>query len=269
MIDSRSVNDLHPAVKRAALELQRRLKQAGWNMGISSTYRDNERQDALYAQGRTRPGNIVTNARGGQSIHNYRLAFDIFNNVSGNMYPSAFMKLAGKIGTEMGLEWGGSWTGFRDEPHFQFTNGLTLAQLQGGRRVPEDVQLRWEKAAKKPKEDAEVVENRRIQFNGRQVDAEVIMKNGETFIRARALAGAGVQVGYAAEAKMVLLDMPAKEKSYVVDGQEIALETVEMYERNFIPVRELEKVGCSVGYDAEAKRVWIGLPGDKVAEAAR
>gem|GEM_PF-633470 len=145
LIDSRNINDLHPTVRRGCLELQRRLKALGYNMGVSSTYRDNAMQNHLYAQGRTRAGSIVTNAKGGQSIHNYRLAFDIFNNVPGNLYPNDFMNLAGKIGREMGFEWGGDWTNFKDKPHFQFTNGLSLSHLQNGRTFSEDILMRWEK----------------------------------------------------------------------------------------------------------------------------
>ena len=66
MINSRDINDLHPTLKRGAVELQRRIKaESGWDMGINSTFRDNAKQDWLFAQGRTRPGSIVTNARAG------------------------------------------------------------------------------------------------------------------------------------------------------------------------------------------------------------
>jgi peptidoglycan L-alanyl-D-glutamate endopeptidase CwlK len=68
MIDSRNVDDLHPALARGCRELIRRMKLAGFDaVGVSATYRDHARQNQLFAQGRTTPGNIVTNARGGQS----------------------------------------------------------------------------------------------------------------------------------------------------------------------------------------------------------
>ena len=146
MIDSRSIDDLHPAVARGCRELIHRMAAAGFPaVGVSSTYRCNARQDYLFAQGRTRSGPIVTNARGGQSWHNYRLAFDIFKNVRGQEWTDPnFFATAGKIWEIMGGEWGGRWSSFPDRPHFQYTGGLTLAQLQAGRRLPDDAKMLWE-----------------------------------------------------------------------------------------------------------------------------
>jgi len=145
MIDSRDVNDLHPAVKRGAIELVRRMSEKGYSVGFSSTYRDIERQNDIYAQGRTKPGNVITKAKGGQSMHNYKLAFDIYKNIKGQEWAdSSFFKTAGQIWSEMGGQWGGSWTGFVDTPHFEFTNGLSLSQLQAGKTVAQDALMRWE-----------------------------------------------------------------------------------------------------------------------------
>lgn len=82
MAECRDINELHPKVKELALKLVELCKQNGLNIAIGETYRTKERQNELYAQGRTKPGNIVTNARGDSmsSYHQWRLAFDIFNN---------------------------------------------------------------------------------------------------------------------------------------------------------------------------------------------
>jgi peptidoglycan L-alanyl-D-glutamate endopeptidase CwlK len=102
-------------------------------------------QEHLYAQGRTRPSNIVTNARGGQSWHNWRLAFDIFQNIRGQEWNNPrFFETAGCIWEEMGGEWGGSWTRFRDKPHFQYTQGATIAQMQSGHILSETAIMPWE-----------------------------------------------------------------------------------------------------------------------------
>ncbi|MCL2841644.1 MAG: M15 family metallopeptidase, partial [Defluviitaleaceae bacterium] len=92
-IDSRNIDDLHPAVARGCRAFINRMSEAGFpHVGISATYRDVENQNWLFGQGRPnevpygRAGTIVTNARGGQSIHNYRLAFDFFRNVSGQAF---------------------------------------------------------------------------------------------------------------------------------------------------------------------------------------
>ncbi|MCL2564780.1 MAG: M15 family metallopeptidase [Defluviitaleaceae bacterium] len=157
MIDSRNISDLHPTLQRGANELIRRMKELGYPVGISSTYRDNEAQDYLYAQGRTRPGAIVTNARAGDSMHNYKLAFDIFKNIKGYEYSDYnFFDTAGRIWTEMGGEWGGSWTTFVDKPHMQFTGGLSLADLKAGKRLANDAKMYWEtkiEDMKKPEGD--------------------------------------------------------------------------------------------------------------------
>ncbi len=88
-------------------------------------------QDKLYAQGRTAPGKIVTNARGGQSWHNFGVAWDIgvFAPLGAYLGDSPYYDKAGEIGRIQGLEWGGDWRTFQDKPHFQLA-GFTLAKLQ-------------------------------------------------------------------------------------------------------------------------------------------
>lgn len=142
---------LHPTLQRGAIELKRRLQEKGFDMGVSSTYRSNEEQDKIYAQGRTAPGSIITYAKAGQSMHNYRLAFDIFQNIRGKEYDKTFLNLAGQIWVEMGGEWGGSWKSFKDRPHFQFTNSLTLSQLQKGDMVADNAKMKWEPETITPK----------------------------------------------------------------------------------------------------------------------
>ncbi|MCL2565980.1 MAG: M15 family metallopeptidase [Defluviitaleaceae bacterium] len=147
-INSRNIDDLHPTVARGCREFIRRMNAAGFaHVGISSTYRDNVHQDWLFAQGRTRPGNIVTNARGGQSIHNYGLAFDFFQNIRGQEWNNPhFFDTGGRIWQEMGGVWGGSWVRFVDRPHCEYTGGISLSSLQSGIRLPLDSKMLWEAA---------------------------------------------------------------------------------------------------------------------------
>ncbi len=82
---------------------------------------------------------IVTNARAGQSVHNFGLAFDV-GVFEGSRYlgNSPKYKGLGALGLELGLEWGGNWKTFVDEPHFQprppwataLTERQMLAQLR-------------------------------------------------------------------------------------------------------------------------------------------
>ena len=92
----------------------------GITIKVISGTRSYAEQDALYAQGRTAPGAKVTNARGGQSNHNFGIAFDI-GIFEGNRYlgDSPKYKAVGALGMDIGLEWGGSWKTIVDQPHYQ------------------------------------------------------------------------------------------------------------------------------------------------------
>ncbi len=85
---------------------------------IAQGYRTNAEQDALYAQGRTTPGSIVTWARGGESIHNQGLAIDIFRIDGGSLYSVSPATV--NIFKQQGFTWGGDWKAPKtDKPHFQ------------------------------------------------------------------------------------------------------------------------------------------------------
>lgn len=135
MINSRDIKDLHPSVAAKAVAFIASCKSVGIDVLITSTFRDFESQNALYAQGRTAPGNIVTNAKAGQSFHNYRLAFDFVPLVNGKAQWSDEKLFArcGQIAESVGLEWAGRWKSFKELAHCQDTGGQTLAQLQAQR----------------------------------------------------------------------------------------------------------------------------------------
>ncbi len=138
MINSRNLDDLLPLVRQRVEKFIALCKQEGIDLLVTSTYRDNESQNALYAQGRTAPGRIVTNARAGQSWHNYRCAVDVVPLVNGkpnwNTKDPVWAKV-GELGKKAGLEWAGDWKRFKEFPHFQYTGGMTLAQLQAGAKI--------------------------------------------------------------------------------------------------------------------------------------
>lgn len=131
MINSRKIEDLHPYVAALCKKFVAACKKEGIDVLITSTYRDNESQNAIYAQGRTKPGRIVTNAKAGQSWHNYRLAFDFVPIVNGKaMWNDArSFKRCRQIGEALGLE-GLSF----ENAHLQWTGGLSLAQLRAGKQ---------------------------------------------------------------------------------------------------------------------------------------
>ncbi len=105
----------------------------GVTVEVISGLRSWAQQAALYAQGRTKPGQIVTKARPGSSWHNFGLAIDLGLFRAGKYLDEAEPRLAaklyaelGKIAAAQGIEWAGTWSSFPEGPHFQWTNGLTL-----------------------------------------------------------------------------------------------------------------------------------------------
>jgi|TARA_R100001594_G_scaffold7339_1_gene19918 hypothetical protein len=106
-----------------------RARELGAKFRITDGFRSVARQNQLYAQGRTRPGKIVTNARGGQSKHNKGLAIDVVwtggaNNLNA-LYNAAELEKIARIfqqaGREQGVDvrWGGDWSSFKDTPHLE------------------------------------------------------------------------------------------------------------------------------------------------------
>ena len=135
MINSRSLDDLLPEVKVKVEQFISLCKDAGIELLVTSTYRDDESQASLYAQGRTAPGKIVTNAGPGDSYHNYRCAVDVVPLVNGKpdwdgSHP--VWATVGLLGEQAGLDWAGKWVHFKELAHFQYSRGLTIAQLKEG-----------------------------------------------------------------------------------------------------------------------------------------
>lgn len=105
-----------------------------------SGHRTWKEQDALYWQGRTTPGNKVTNARGGSSNHNFGIAMDFGCFVlgkyldGGNKFDAAkadkMHKKIGAIAAKHGLDWGGGWNTFKDYPHFGVAHKLSMAEMR-------------------------------------------------------------------------------------------------------------------------------------------
>jgi len=135
MISSRNLSDLHPYVQELAHQHILLCYEHEIDLLVYCTYRDAEDQNRLYAQGRTAPGPIVTNARGGDSMHNWRLAYDCVALVGGKPQWSddSMLDTVGVLGEMAGLEWAGRWKGrLREKVHFQYTGGLTVADLKAG-----------------------------------------------------------------------------------------------------------------------------------------
>lgn len=139
---SNSIDALDPYVATLARRFLDLTAANGLDVKIISVFRSWDEQDGLYAQGRTAPGPIVTDAMGGDSYHNWGLAFDAVPMTNGTVdynNKALFTKM-GRLGEQVGLEWGGNWQTVKvnliDMPHFQYTFGLTSEQLLEGARPP-------------------------------------------------------------------------------------------------------------------------------------
>lgn len=101
------------------------LEAEGTVIRVTQALRSWNEQEALYAQGRTAPGNIVTNCRGGFSYHNFGLAVDCVPSLPGDSYTPDWnanhptWKRMEEIGQSLALTVGANWRTFPDAPHFQ------------------------------------------------------------------------------------------------------------------------------------------------------
>ncbi|UII32164.1 M15 family metallopeptidase [Fulvivirga ulvae] len=121
---------LDPGFRKKVERFLSRAAKEGIELRVTSANRTCREQDELYAQGRTKPGKIVTNAICGKSSHNYHKAVDVVEFAGGKpLWENPRWEHIGRLGEKEGLEWGGRWRSFKDRPHFQDLGGRTIAQL--------------------------------------------------------------------------------------------------------------------------------------------
>jgi len=134
---------LHPIVSRQADRLVQLTEEQGIRILITDGFRSAAEQDALYRKGREDDGAVVTNAKGGQSYHNFGLAIDfalLTASGSASWDMKADLNGNGKadwmevvsLAKSLGFEWGGEWAQFPDYPHLQMTFGYSIRELQSG-----------------------------------------------------------------------------------------------------------------------------------------
>lgn len=182
----RNINKCHPRLIDLSKKLVSACRGQGLIIGIGESFRTKEEQDALYAKGRTAPGNIVTNAKGSSysSHHQWGTAFDIYRNDGKGVYTDGdgFFEKVGKIGKSIGLEWGGDWKSPVDKPHFQLPDwGSTTARLKRMYGTPEKFMDTW-------KGDVEMVEESKIIIDGKEKKVKRILKDGTNYIAIRDIA---------------------------------------------------------------------------------
>ncbi|MDC3417126.1 M15 family metallopeptidase [Aquibacillus salsiterrae] len=142
--DVQPPTELHPTVKRYRDILITQADSIGINIVITDGLRSYAEQDAIYARGRTKPGNIVTNAQAGESYHNYGLAIDFALRVGddviwditydGNQNGKSDWMEVVALAKKLGFSWGGDWQGAPDYPHLQMEFGLSIWELRRGKQ---------------------------------------------------------------------------------------------------------------------------------------
>ena len=138
---------LHPTIREEVTKIIQECDFAltgKAKVRITQGLRTFAEQEALYAQGRTKPGKIVTKAKAGQSVHNFGFAIDICLIIDNKIASWETAKdwdndqvadwyECVKIFAKHGYEWGGNWKTFKDLPHFDkkgFNNWRKLSKLK-------------------------------------------------------------------------------------------------------------------------------------------
>lgn len=139
---SRSIADLDPEVQEGARLILVEWAAKGFDVLVTCTYRSNAEQDRLYAQGRTAPGNRVTNARAGESLHNFGRALDFVPLVHGkpDWEDEKRFEILARIAQQVDprVQWGGDFKSINDKPHIQWPRGAAQHGGLAGSPSPTD-----------------------------------------------------------------------------------------------------------------------------------
>jgi peptidoglycan L-alanyl-D-glutamate endopeptidase CwlK len=125
------LSQVNPSLASAAWNIIEAAQQSGYTLVVAEGYRTVQKQNEYYAQGRTKPGNIITYKKGGESKHNTGEAVDfdfvingVQSNASGNNW-----NFIGNLARQLGLTWGGDWKSFKDLRHVEMPEGYVFSGL--------------------------------------------------------------------------------------------------------------------------------------------
>lgn len=172
---NRDINALNPLAQTACRLFLETCKKQGINVFVTETYRSQARQNYLYTQGRTRPGQVVTWTT--NSNHTGRMAWDIAVSPPQNLYDIATLNRAGQVAKQLGITWGGTWQ-TPDRPHFE---------IKANWQAPKTIINQ---------EDDEVVTKVKININGVIKTVDAIKKDGNYYFKAQDLRSPNIQIGY-------------------------------------------------------------------------
>ena len=171
---SRDITLLHPEVQAIIPKFLEECKKQGLIVKITDTVRTEQEQNDLYAQGRTKPGKIVTWVMYPYSNHNWGMAFDICRNDGKGAYYDAdgWFKKVGQVGKKFGLMWGGDWQDSPDKPHFELTKYGSTTSLARKYGTPENFKKTWKEV------ERYMFVSRNYSYNGKTKAFNVINEKG-------------------------------------------------------------------------------------------
>jgi peptidoglycan LD-endopeptidase CwlK len=128
-ISEQRLSGVHPFLASKIRQLADLLSKEGVTIRVTQGLRTWEEQQRLYDQGRTAPGQIVTDAPPGYSWHQFALAVDVVPMMElgpdWNVTHPVWARIV-QVGTSLGLDSGATWRTYKDYPHFQLTGNLPV-----------------------------------------------------------------------------------------------------------------------------------------------
>ena len=252
---SRDITMCHPELQEKAQQLIAECKKQGLIVKLGECFRTVAEQDNLYAQGRTKPGSIVTNAKGSSysSMHQWGVAFDVIRNDGKGAYNDndGWFSKVGRIGKSLGLEWGGDWTSPVDKPHFQLKQwGSTTTKLKKLYGNVNNFKKVWnnykttEIKEEKEMNNVTVSEGKAI-VNGKEYKVDRILKDGINYVRVQNFNNMNFVVGYDEDTKAITIDN--KIGSVNINGNDVKAVNIRGF--NYVSVRDIAEVlGKKVDY---------------------
>ncbi len=251
---SKSIKLLHPELQEIIPKFLKECKRQGLIVKILDTLRNKKEQDDLYAQGRTKPGKIVTFVKYPYSNHNWGIAFDFCRNDGKGAFDDSdnwFYKV-GQIAKNFGLSWGGDWAK-KDKPHIEMTKYGMADYLYKRYKTLDNFKKTWEY-----KEIFTFIE-RKYEYNNITKVYEVITKDGENYIKVRDLASLlNKKVYYDKNTKITLLKDEIEKKDIVVNNKKEEIHAINYDGFNYMNAREIgNALGYYVYYDKDSKKIFF------------
>lgn len=262
---SRDIKLLHPELQEIIPKFQKECEKQGLKVKITDTLRNKQEQNNLYAQGRSKPGKVVTNVKYPDSNHNWGMAFDFCRNDGKGAYndtDSWFAKV-GKVGVKFGLEWGGSWKDFPDKPHLELTKYGTTKSLKRKYGTPEEFKNTWKKEVEKinkvekKKEVRYMHQNIDFKYRDKTVKLDVINDNGTNYVKVRDIVKLlDKAIEYDNSTKLTTIEDYITTINVNIDGEDLLIEAIKDKNKNHVPIREFSN---ELGYDVDYDEVTKGI----------